>query len=247
MSNKLQALQEAGAAAYDIHQLVKDRIKPGLNLLEIEALIATEIASRDMVPAFKGFNGYPATSCLSVNSAAVHGIPYHYQLKLGDVIGVDLGISNHGWIVDTAWTHAVGPVSNEVNRLLEVTAEALKSGISQAKPGRKVGDISNAIQQTVENAGFFVVRELTGHGVGRTLQEPPTIPNHGRPSTGALIKPGMVLAIEPITALKSVRLTVDEDKWTVRANPDVATAHFEHTIMVTDTEPIVLTDKPNLE
>lgn len=242
---KLNSLVEAGRVAAEIHQNVQKMLKPGLNLLEIEKFIDTEIAKNQMKPAFKGYKGYPAASCLSVNSQVVHGIPKDYCLKVGDVVSVDLGVTNNGWIVDTARTHAVGPAKKEVSQLLKTTQRALEKGIEQAKPGRKIGDISAAIQQEIEKDGFFVIRELTGHGTGRKLQEPPTIPNFGRASTGPNLQPGMVLALEPITALKPVNVTVESDDWTVLASPPTITAHFEDTIIVTDNEPIILTKLPS--
>jgi len=235
----------AGALAAAIHAEIKTLIRPGLNLLEIEQVIADRIKSSGMKPAFLGFHGYPAVSCLSVNSVVVHGIPVDYQLQAGDIISVDLGVEKNGWIVDTALTHPVGTVSQSVNHLLKTTEQSLLAGISLAKAGNHVGDIGAKVQSIVEKAGFFIIKELTGHGVGPELQMPPNIPNFGRPGHGPILKEGMVLAIEPITALKPVQVRLEADDWTIKAYPDVVSAHFEHTIFVTKDAPIILTALAN--
>ena len=241
-----QDLVQAGRLASQIHKEIAEFVAPGVNLLSIEERIAKRIAGAGMKPAFKGYKNYPSVSCLSVNSAVVHAIPYDYALKSGDVLSVDLGVEKNGWIVDTAHTHAVGQVAPRVAELLEVTKFALAEGIKVAKAGNHTGDIGQIVQKIVESAGFYIIRDLTGHGVGKKLQMPPSIPNFGRAGTGALIKEGMILAIEPITALQKVSLTIERDQWTIRAHPDVVSAHFEHTIVVTKNDPVVLTDSTSL-
>ncbi len=234
-------LVAAGQTAHQIHQEVKAMIRPGLNLLAIEEKVKDMTCRSGMQPAFLGYHGYPATSCLSVNSVVVHGIPTNYTLRVGDVVTVDIGVKNGGWIVDTALTHPVGQISAEATQLIEITKKSLTEAIKQARAGRHVGDISFAIQQIVEAAGFYIIRELTGHGVGKKLQMPPSIPNHGRAGNGPELKEGMILAIEPITALKPVKVTIDNDKWTISASPAVVCAHFEHTVFVTQGDPVILT------
>lgn len=236
-----QDLIEAGRLATQIHQEISGLIAPGVNLLTIEKRITERIAIAGMKAAFKGYKNYPSASCLSVNSAVVHAIPYDYSLKPGDVLSVDLGINNNGWIVDTAQTHPIGQVSPRINQLLEVTKRALTEGIKAAKAGNHTGDIGQIVQKIVESAGFYIIRDLTGHGVGKKLQMPPSIPNFGRAGTGALMKEGMILAIEPITALQKVSLVIEKDGWTIRTHPDVVSAHFEHTIVVTNNGPVILT------
>lgn len=236
-----QDLIDAGRLAAQVHQDIAKLIAPGLNLLTIEKRIAELIAASGMKPAFLGYKNYPAVSCLSVNSVVVHAIPQNYVLKTGDVLSVDLGVEKNGWIVDTAQTHAVGQVSPQIAKLLEVTKRALTEGIEAASAGNRTGDIGHIVQTIVESAGFYIIRDLTGHGVGKKLQMPPSIPNFGRAGTGALIKEGMILAIEPITALGPVSLTVEKDQWTIRAHPDVVCAHSEHTIVITKNGPVILT------
>ncbi|HSX42011.1 MAG TPA: type I methionyl aminopeptidase [Candidatus Saccharimonadales bacterium] len=238
--NKLVALQAAGQVAAQIHQEVAAMIKPGLNLLEIEALANKRINEAGMKPAFPT-NKFPATCCLSVNEEIVHGLPHDFELAEGDVLKVDLGVMSDGWMVDTARTHGVGQISNDAKRLLTVTEAALEAAIKVCRAGNHVGDIGAIVEQTVKAGGCAVIRDLSGHGVGRTLQEEPTIPNFGRPGTGPILKEGMVLAIEPITCLKATKIAVLSDGWTIIAQNGLATAQFEHTILVTDNEPLILT------
>ncbi len=237
-----QNLILAGRVAADIHTGVARLIKPGVNLLSLEDYVKALMKTAKVSPAFLGYKNYPAASCLSVNSAVVHAPPRDYVLRDGDVLSVDLGVEKNGWIVDTAWTHAVGRVSPRINQLLSVTKTALNLAIKVARPGNHTGDIGHIVQKTIEQAGFYIIRDLTGHGVGRKLQMPPNIPNFGRAGTGAIIKEGMILAIEPITALEKVSLSIEGDNWTIRAKPDVICAHFEHTVAVTASGPVVLTD-----
>lgn len=241
---KLNSLKSAGQVAGNIHAAIKKMIKPGLNLLEIEKYTKTAIAKAKMTPAFLGYNDYPAVTCISVNSEIVHGIPSDYKLKNGDIVAVDLGVNCNGWLVDTAWTHPVGDIEPKYQQLLTVTQTALERAIGVVKPGATVGDIGYTIETTVKNGGFSIVRELTGHGVGRKLQEPPSIPNYGQKGRGSVLKEGQVIAIEPITTLEPTDIQLLADGWTIIAAKDVVSAHFEHTIMVTATGAIVLT-KPD--
>lgn len=240
--DQLTKQKAAGRVAWDFFESLEHKIKPGLNLLEIEQFARDLIASSAMKPAFLGYKGYPAVTCLSVNSAIVHGIPYDYALKDGDVVAVDIGVSNDGYLVDTARTYTVGNVSKQVQDLLDVTKQALDDAIDVCKIGTRVGDIGAVVEKRVTAAGFTVIEELTGHGVGKTLQEEPSIPNHGNAGTGPILKEGMVVAIEPITALKPVKVVILADGWTIAAREDVVSAHFEHTIALTADGPIVLTD-----
>lgn len=232
---------DAGRVASLIHAKVKAMIKPKVNLLDIERLISELVRQARMKPAFFGFNNYPATSCLSVNSAVVHGIPYNYCLKEGDIVSVDFGVSSDGWIVDTARSYAVGRVLPEVKKLLDTTESSLELAIQLARPGNTVGDIGHVVQTKVEGEGFYVIRELTGHGVGKQLQMHPQIPNYGRKGAGTVLKVGMSIAIEPITALKPVSVAIADDNWTVQASEGVVSAHFEDTVFISLDGPIVLT------
>jgi methionyl aminopeptidase len=237
----LEKQRLAGAVAAKFFDELRKVIKPGVNLLEIEKLARQRISEQGMSAAFLGYKGYPAATCLSVNSAIVHGIPQDYKLRSGDVLSVDVGINNGGYLVDTAYTYGVGQVSAENRRLIETTRHALEIAIELCRPGNTTGDIGHAIQTTVENAGFSIVRELTGHGVGHTLQEEPTVPNYGRSGEGKRLEEGTVIAVEPITALKRVRVAVLADGWTIMADDDTPTAHFEHTVLITNSAPEVLT------
>lgn len=241
MKHNRQKQKAAGQVAWQIFEELTRLIQPGTNLLEIEELIRNRIVEAGMKAAFLGYKGYPAASCLSVDSAVVHGIPYDYKLRAGEVIAVDIGIDNGGYLVDTARTYPVGTVSDRTQQLLVTTRQALENAIKLCRAGTRIGEIGAAIEQTVRASGFAVIPELTGHGVGETLQEEPSIPNHGPAQRGTTLEPGMVIALEPITALKPVRVVVLSDGWTIMADPDVPTAHFEHTILITEDDPIVLT------
>jgi methionyl aminopeptidase len=241
MTHNIELQQAAGLVAWNFFEELNQLIKPGLNLLKIEELARKRISEAGMKGAFLGFKGYPAVTCLSVNSAIVHGIPYDYELQDGDVVAVDIGINNKGYLVDTARTYGVGSLSATNQKLLQVTSQALDAVIPLCTVGTAIGDIGAHIQEVVEDAGFAIVEELTGHGVGKTLQEEPSIPNYGKRGRGRKLEENMVIAIEPITAIKPVRAAVLADGWTIVAEPDVATAHFEHTLLVTAKEPVVFT------
>lgn len=192
------------------------------------------------LPAFKGYRGYPATLCVSVNHVVVHGIPHDVALEEGDIVGLDMGAIVHGYYADSARTVAVGAVTTEVQRLIDVTREALYRGIAQAVDGQRVGDIGHAIQTYAEGFGFSVVRDLVGHGVGRQLHEEPQVPNYGRPGRGPRLQSGMVLAIEPMLAMGSPEVSTLPDNWTVVTRDRSWSAHFEHTIAVGKGAPEVL-------
>lgn len=234
-------LIESGKVASAVHLKVGSSLRVGMNLLEIEALIKKLIDQSGLQPAFLGYKKYPAYSCLSVNEQIVHGIPTDYVLKDKDTISIDLGVRKNDWLVDTARTYVVGNATKEQQDFLKVTNQALQLGIEQAVAGNKTGDIGHAVQKYVEAHGYFIIKDLTGHGVGKELQEPPTVPNFGLKNSGATIKQGVVLAIEPITAILPVEIFIEADNWTITASPAVMTAHFEDTIFITSNEPIILT------
>jgi methionyl aminopeptidase len=240
-AEQLRKQKFAGQIAAQFFAQLETFIKPGVNLLEIEEKARKIVEQNDLLPAFLGYKGYPAVTCISVNSAIVHGIPHDSVLKDGDIVSVDIGLSNDGFLVDTAYTYGVGQISTVNERLLAATKAALDAAMKQCRVGKRVGDIGAAVQQTVEAAGFAIIPELTGHGVGKTLQEPPTIPNYGTPGKGEVLKAGMVLAVEPITAAKKVKIGVQDDGWTIVASEEVATAHFEHTVLIDDAGPVILT------
>ena len=228
-----QVLQEAG-----------ERAKPGVTMLDLEAFIHRRILELGAKPSFLGFEGYPNASCLSVNDELVHGIPRPVVLKEGDVLGIDVGLWFEGLCVDSAITVGVGTITPEAERLLEVTKAALQKGIQAIKPGRRVGAISQAVQQVGDEAGLGIVRVLTGHGVGHAVHEDPSVPNVGKASDGILLRPGMVLAIEPMFALGSGEVTTDVDGWTIRMQDGSLSAQFEHTVVVTNRGAEILTHIP---
>lgn len=242
-SEKLKYQQAAGQVAIKIFNRLEEVIKDGVDVLEIAGLISQEIQSAKMTPTFRGFHGYPADSCISVNDQIVHAIPKKHLLSEGDIVTIDLGITNHGWVIDTARTYPVGKIAPELTKLLETTKTALNQVIPLCRAGLKIGTIGARIEKTVTEQGFYIIKELTGHGVGRQLQEKPSIPNFGRTNTGPSLSVGQSIAIEPITSLKPCHLMIADDEWTVLSHNHTLSCQFEHTIFITDDEPIVLTGK----
>jgi methionyl aminopeptidase len=221
---------------------VGKHIRPGVTTLMLDKIADDFIRSHGAVPAFLGYNGFPATLCVSVNDTVVHGIPSEYVLKEGDIVSVDCGTIMKGFVGDSAYTFAVGEIDAEVARLLHVTKEALYKGVAQAKPGNRVGDISAAVQSKAEAEGFTVVRELEGHGLGHQMHEEPGVPNYGTKGRGPLLKEGMVICIEPMINMGTRHVTFDrEDGWTVRTRDHKPSAHFEFAVAITASGPDVLT------
>ena len=217
-------------------------VKPGVTTKELNDIAEAFIRANGAVPAFLGYQGYPASACISVNEQVVHGIPSDYVIKDGDIVSVDLGTIMKGFVGDSAYTFAVGTVSDEVRQLLEVTKEALRKGAAQAKAGNRVGDISAAVQDYAESFGYGVVRELEGHGLGRKMHEEPGVPNYGARGRGPLLKEGMVICIEPMITMGSRRVIFERDGWTVRTHDRKPAAHFEYAVAVGKTGPDILTD-----
>ena len=217
-------------------------IAPGVTTRELDRIAEDFIRSHGATPAFLGYEGYPATACISVNEQVVHGIPSDYVIKEGDIVSGDLGTFMKGFVGDSAYTFAVGEVGDEVKRLLEVTKEALYKGTAQAKAGNRVGDISAAVQEYVESFGYGVVRELEGHGLGRKMHEAPGVPNYGARGRGPLLKEGMVICIEPMITMGNRAIVFERDGWTVRTRDRKPAAHFEFAVAVRKNGPDVLTD-----
>jgi len=217
-------------------------LKEGLTTKQIELFIENLILKMKGLPAFKGYRGYPASACISINEQVVHGIPSEKVfIKEGDIVSVDVGVIYDGFYGDAAYTYPVGMISTDAERLLKVTEEALYKGIQNAKAGKRVGDISSAIQKHVESNGFSVVRAFVGHGVGRLLHEDPQIPNFGREGIGPKLRKGMTIAIEPMVNAGTHEVKVLPDGWTAVTKDGSLSAHFEHTVAVTDNEPEILT------
>lgn len=220
---------------------VRHVVSPGMTTAELERVIKEVIAAHGAQSAFKGYRGYPAFACISTNEEVIHGIPGSRRLREGDIVDVDVGVKLNGYYGDGATTIPVGHISSETQRLLRVTEEALYRAIAQARIGRRLSDISFAVQEWAESHGFSVVREFVGHGLGRYLHEEPQIPNFGEPGRGPRLKKGMVLAIEPMVNMGGPEVRVLEDKWTAVTIDGLPSAHFEHTVVITDEEPDILT------
>jgi methionyl aminopeptidase len=231
---ELEIMREAGRIVALTHQELKKHITPGITTKELDRIAEEFIRKNDAFPSFKGYNGFRGSICASVNNELVHGIPGDRVLKNGDIISIDIGAKYNGYHGDSAWTYAVGTIDNETKRLLEVTEESLFLGLKEAKPGERLSNISNKIQTYVEENGFSIVREYVGHGIGQDLHEDPQIPHYGPPNKGPRLKPGMVLAIEPMVNAGSRYVKTLADDWTVVTVDGKMCAHFEHTVAITD-------------
>lgn len=231
---ELEVMREAGRIVALTHQELAKAIKPGVTTKQLDDLAETFIRSMGAIPSFKGYGGFPGSICTSVNEELVHGIPGKRTLQEGDIISLDIGAQFQGFHGDSAWTYPVGKISKENEMLLRVTEESLFKGLEQARPGARLSDISHAIQVHAEAAGFTLVREYVGHGIGQNLHEDPQVPNYGPPNRGPRLKPGMVLAVEPMVNAGERYVRTLEDNWTVVTVDRKNCAHFEHTIAITE-------------
>ncbi|MBU6389104.1 type I methionyl aminopeptidase [Patescibacteria group bacterium] len=238
---EIAILRQGGQKLAEVLAEARQFVRPGLKLVDLDAFIYQQIEARGSTPSFLGHEGFPNASCLSLNEQIVHGIPDQRVLKDGDVLGIDVGLWYKKLCVDSAITVIVGAGTPEAEQLLKVTEQALEKGIKAAKPFRRVGSISHAVQEVGQKHGYGIVRTLTGHGVGHHVHEPPEVPNWGEPGDGALLKPGMVLAIEPMFTLGSGEVVTEIDGWGVIAADHTLSAHFEHTIAITGRGVEVLT------
>lgn len=238
---EIEIMREAGRIVALTHQELKKHIQPGITTKELDKIAEETIRKHGAIPSFKGYNGFPGSICASVNEELVHGIPGDRVLNDGDIISIDIGAMYNGYHGDSAWTYGVGNISDEQIRLLDVTEEALYKGLAEAKPNVRLTNISHAIQTYVESFGFSVVREYVGHGVGQELHEDPQIPHYGPPNKGPRLKPGMVLAVEPMVNAGERYVRTLADNWTVVTQDGKMCAHFEHTIAITETGYEILT------
>jgi len=239
---EIAVMRRAGVILCGVLDTLVEAVKPGISTADLDKIAEAEIRKRGAKPAFLNYRGFPATLCASVNSEVVHGIPRRDRvLKEGDIISLDLGCVVDGYYSDSAVTVGVGRIAPRAAGLLETARESLREGIAQMRPGKRIGDISHAVQSAVEAKGFSVVRDLVGHGIGRALHEAPAVPNYGRAGTGMRLVPGMVLAVEPMVNMGGSEVKVLEDNWTVATLDGSLSAHFEHTIAVTEEGPRVLT------
>jgi len=231
----------AGEVLVRTLRLLEGKIRPGVTTAELDTAAERFIRSQGAEPAFKGYRGFPGSICASPNSMVVHGIPGPYALERGDLISVDVGVVLDGWVADAARTFPVGPVTPVARKLLSVTEKSLFAGVEQARPGNRLGDISHAIQQTVEGEGLSIVRSLVGHGIGRDMHEDPQIPNFGDPGRGPALEEGMVLAIEPMTTAGRHAVRMGADGWAIFSQDGSLAAHFEFTVAITAEGPRILT------
>jgi methionyl aminopeptidase len=240
-AQEIEQMERAARVVAETLELLGEHIRPGVATQELDELAEEFIRSQGGEPTFKGYRGYPASICASPNSMVVHGIPGEYRLAEGDLLSVDVGVTLGGFVADSAYTFGVGEISDEAQRLLETGQTALAAGIEQARPGNHVSDIGHAVQKATEDAGFSVVRNLVGHGVGRTMHEEPQIPNFGEPGHGPILQTGMTLAIEPMINAGGPAVYLHDDEWSISTEDGSLSAHFEHTVAVTQTGPKILT------
>jgi methionyl aminopeptidase len=240
-AQELDQMEAAGRVVAQTLELVGEHIRPGVTTQELDDLADEFIRSHGGIPTFKGYRGYPASICVSPNAMVVHGIPGPYTLSEGDILSVDVGVTLGGFVGDSAFTFPVGEVSEDATRLLEAGQAALAAGIEQARLGNHLSDIGHAIQKVTEEAGFSVVRSLVGHGVGRSMHEDPQIPNFGEPGRGPVLQTGMTLAIEPMINAGGQNVYLHDDEWSISTEDGSLSAHFEHTVAVTEAGPRILT------
>lgn len=242
-SAEIERIARAGDVVAATIDHVGSRIEPGITTAELDDLADAFIRAQGGIPTSRDYNGYPAAICLSPNAMVVHGIPGPYRVEPGDILTVDVGVTLDGAIADSAYTFGVGEIDEESARLLDVCQEALVAGIREARPGNRVGDVSSAIQEVVESAGFSVVKSLVGHGVGRYYHEDPHVPNFGRPGRGPRLSEGMTIAIEPMITAGGEEVYLHDDGWSISTRDGSRAAHFEHTVAVTSAEPRILTPR----
>lgn len=240
-ADELNLMREAGLIVAEIIEAIKKEIKPGVKTEYLDNIAEEYMRGKQVIPAFKGYHGFPASICVSINEAVVHGIPSKQCLKEGQIVSIDIGVKHKGYYGDAAFTVPVGQVSAEAECLIKTTQEALMAGVRRCCVGQRLYDISHAIQKVSESAGFSVVREYVGHGIGRTMHEDPQIPNFGASGRGPMLEEGMVFALEPMVNIGGHEVEVLEDNWSVVTVDRSLSAHFEHTVAVTLSGPRILT------
>ena len=242
-AREIERMRASGRVVAEVLEALEAEIRPGVATVDLDRLAESIIGRYEGArPAFKGYGGFPASICASVNDEVVHGIPSESRrLEAGDIVGIDVGVLMDGYHADAARTFAVGPVSEETRRLLSVTRSALEAGIGAAQPGARLGDVSAAIQTVAETAGFSIVRDLVGHGIGQHLHEDPQVPNFGVEGRGLELEPGLVIAIEPMVNVGGCEVRTLEDAWTIVTIDGSLSAHFEHTVAITESGPDILT------
>ncbi|MBE0449988.1 MAG: type I methionyl aminopeptidase [Clostridia bacterium] len=244
-SKEIELMQESGRIVALVHETIKKAIKPGVTTGELDKIAESVITENGAVPSFKGYHGFPGSICASINDQVIHGIPGGIKLSEGDIISIDVGALKNGYHADAARTHPVGIVSEAAANLIKVTEESFFEGLKYCRKGYRLSDVSHAIQKYSEDKGYGVVRDFVGHGVGRQLHEDPPIPNYGSPGRGPRLESGMVLAIEPMINQGDYRVKVLDDDWTVVTLDGLWSAHYEHTVVITEDEPLLLTCSTN--
>lgn len=241
--DEIQYMKKAGEILAACHREIAKMIRPGIQTQEIDAFAESFMKKHGATPEQKGYNGYPYATCASVNDVICHGFPGKYALKDGDIVTIDMVVNLDGWLADSAWSYAVGNVSEQAQKLLDVTKTSLYKGIEKAVIGNRIGDISNAIQVYAEGEGFSVVREFIGHGIGQEMHEEPQVPHYGPAGRGPRLKEGMVITIEPMLNVGTYRSKLDSDGWTARTQDGKLSAQYEHTIAITADGPVILTEQ----
>lgn len=239
---EIEKMRKAAKILTEVKKIIWDCIKPGITLLEIDAIAEKEILKRGAKSNFKGYGGFPNVACISVNDTLIHGIPTNYKVKDGDLVKVDLGCTWEGYHSDSAFTKPIGNISPSSKKVMNVAIEAFNRGINAIKPGARIGDISAAIGDYVHSQGMYVPENFTGHGIGTSLHEDPYVPNDGYPKQGPLLKDGMVICIEPMILQESKDVKILEDGWTVKSIDGKNTAHYEHTVLIENGYPVILTE-----
>lgn len=240
---EIKMMQEAGKILASCHQEIEKIIKPGVTTLEIDQFVENYLAKWNATPEQKGYKGYKYATCASVNDEICHGFPTRKPLKDGDIVTIDFVVNLNGALADSAWTHSVGNISDEAKRLLAIAKESMYKGIAQAQAGNRLGDIGYAIQTYVENEGFSIVRDFTGHGIGRSIHEDPAVPHYGKPGKGVRLREGMVITIEPMVNIGAWQCKIDRNGWTARTIDGKLSAQYEHTIAITHNGPLILTEQ----
>ena len=240
---EIELMRHAGLLVSKMHKFIKPYIKEGITTKELDSLCEKFIIENNAVPTEKGYEGYPASICASVNDTVVHGIPNNYKLKNGDIITIDVVIGYKGYQGDAAWTYAVGEIDDNKKYLMEHTEKALYEGIKMIKPGNRIGDISNAVETYANEHNLGVVRELCGHGIGADMHEDPMVPNFGKPGVGPRLKPGMVICVEPMLTFGDRHVYILNDDWTIKTQDGSDAAHYEHTVLVTEDGYEILTPR----
>ncbi|MBH0228669.1 type I methionyl aminopeptidase [Halobacillus yeomjeoni] len=240
---EIELMHEAGKLLAGVHKELRSFIKPGVTTMEIENFVEKYLAERGATGEQKGYQGYEFTTCASINDEICHGFPRKEKLEQGDIVTIDMVVNLNGALADSAWTHAVGEISEEAQRLMDVTKTSLYKGIEQAKVGNRIGDIGHAIQSYAEAEGYSVVKDFTGHGIGESIHEDPYIPHFGEAGKGARLKEGMVITIEPMLNIGSWESRMDENNWTARTVDGTLSAQYEHTVAITKDGPIILTEQ----